>query len=100
AVQNTPVGSTDAVGTVLGAVWGVIGGVFGAVTILILTFYLLVDSSSLVTGFVRLFPRPHRRRVRDACSRVTSKVSAWLGGQMLLGGIIGSTAATGLVGAR
>jgi len=35
AVQKTPVGSSDAVGTIVGAVWGVIGGVFGAVTILI-----------------------------------------------------------------
>ena len=96
AVQKTPVGGSDAVGTVLGAIWGVIGGIFGAVTILILTFYLLVDSDPLVTGFVRLFPRARRPRVRDACSRVTTKVSAWLGGQILLGAIIGTTAALGL----
>jgi len=96
AVQKTPVGGSDAVQTVLGAIWGFIGGIFGAVTILILTFYLLVDSDTIVTGFVRLFPRPHRARVRDACSRVTSKVSAWLGGQLLLGAIIGTTAAIGL----
>jgi predicted PurR-regulated permease PerM len=96
AVQKTPVGGSDAVPTVLGAVWGVIGGIFGAFTILILTFYLLVDSGPIVSGFVRLFPRPQRARVRDACSRVTSKVSAWLGGQLLLGAIIGTTAAIGL----
>jgi len=63
---------------------------------LVLTFYLLVDSSGLVTVFVRLFPREKRGQVQDACRRVTNKVSAWLGGQLLLGGIIGGTAALGL----
>jgi predicted PurR-regulated permease PerM len=43
-----------------------------------------------------LFPRGKRRRVDDACRRVTTKVSAWLGGQLLLGGIIGASAALGL----
>jgi predicted PurR-regulated permease PerM len=96
AVQKTPVGGSDAVGTFLGAIWGVIGGIFGVFTILILTFYLLVDADQIVTAFVRLFPRVRRPRVQDACRRVTTKVSAWLGGQLLLGLIIGSTAAIGL----
>lgn len=96
AVQQTPVPGSDAVGTVLGAIWGVIGGVFGLVTILIVAFYLLVDSESIVRTFVRLFPRSERARVLDACRRVATKVSAWLAGQLLLAGIIGTTAALGL----
>src|SRR5262249_41448653 len=44
----------------------------------------------------RLFPAERRPRVDDACRRVSSKVSAWLRGQILLGGIIGATAALGL----
>ena len=96
AVQQTPVPGSDAVGTVLGAIWGVIGGVFGLVTILIVAFYLLVDSESIVRTFVRLFPRSERERVLDACRRVATKVSAWLAGQLLLAGIIGTTAALGL----
>jgi predicted PurR-regulated permease PerM len=96
AVQNTPVGGSDAVGTVVNAVWSLVGGIFGIVTILILTFYLLVDGDDIVKTFVRLFPRGERLRVEDACRRVTNKVSAWLGGQMLLAAIIGTTAAIGL----
>jgi predicted PurR-regulated permease PerM len=96
AVQQTPVPGSDAVSTVLGAIWGVIGGVFGLLTILIVAFYLLVDSESIVRTFVRLFPRPERRRVIDACHRIVTKVSAWLAGQVLLAGIIGTTAALGL----
>ena len=96
AVQKTPVGGSDAVGALIGAVWGVVGGIFGFITILILTFYILVDAETIVNSFVRLFPRTRRPRVEDACRKVTNKVSAWLGGQLLLAAIIGSTAAVGL----
>jgi predicted PurR-regulated permease PerM len=96
AVQQTPVGGSDAVGTVVSAVWGLIGGIFGVITILILTFYILVDFDPLKRFFVRLFPRETRGRAHDATTRVTEKVSAWLGGQLLLAVIIGSSAAVGL----
>jgi predicted PurR-regulated permease PerM len=96
AVEQSPVAGTDAVGTVLGAVWGVVGGLFGFITILILAFYFLVDSRNIVRTFLRLFPYNDRPRVEDACHRVVTKVSAWLGGQLLLGLIIGTTAAIGL----
>ena len=96
AVEKAPVGSGDAVGTVFGALWGFVGGVAGLVTILILAFYFLVDADNIVNTFVRLFPRGNRRQVGEACRRVTTKVSAWLGGQLLLGGIIGASAALGL----
>jgi predicted PurR-regulated permease PerM len=95
-IRQSPVGGSDAVSTVVSAVSGLIGGIFGAVTILILSFYMLTDSRQIVHAFVRLFPRNERPRVEDACHRVTTKVSAWLGGQLLLAGIIGVTAAIGL----
>jgi predicted PurR-regulated permease PerM len=45
AVQNAPTGSgSNAVGTVLVAISNVIGGIFGLITILILTFYLLLEA--------------------------------------------------------
>lgn len=93
AIEQAPVGSTDAVGALVAAVWGFIGGIFGLVAILILAFYLLVDAENLVRLFVRLFPRTERPRVEAACRRVSGKVSAWLGGQLLLAGIIGGSAA-------
>jgi predicted PurR-regulated permease PerM len=96
AVEQTAGGSTDAVGTVVRTIWGFVGGVFGLLTILILAFYFLVDSASLVRTFVRMFPRSARRRVEDACLQIATKVSAWLGGQLLLAAIIGTTAALGL----
>jgi predicted PurR-regulated permease PerM len=95
--QGAPaVGGSDAVGAVMGAVSGLVGGIFGFITILILAFYFLVDSDNLVRTFVRLFPRDERPRVEEACVRISTKVSAWLGGQLLLAGIIGGTAAVAL----
>jgi predicted PurR-regulated permease PerM len=89
-------GSGEAVGTVLGAVVGVMGGLFGLLTILILTCYLLVEADSLSASLQRLFPRQNRARVAAASRDITVKVSAWLGGQLLLGGIIGGSSAIGL----
>jgi predicted PurR-regulated permease PerM len=97
AVARAPVsGGGEAVGTVLGAVIGVAGGVIGLVTLLILTFYILVDADALLDGMLRLFAPRERARVAAASRDVTLKVSAWLGGQLLLGGIIGLTSVVGL----
>jgi len=98
AVQQTASssGAQDTVGIIVGAIWGFVGGVFGVVTILVLAFYLLVDGDGLVRQFVRLFALANRARVEDACRRITNKLSAWLGGQLLLGTVIGTTAALGL----
>lgn len=95
-LQQAPASGGDAVTTVLSALWGIVGGVFGFVTILLLTFYMLVDAQRIYSLFVRLFPRQQRKRVAEVSERVTGKVSAWLGGQVLLGFIIGVTSGIGL----
>jgi predicted PurR-regulated permease PerM len=98
AVERAPEAAGDAtvVSTLLGAVRGVLGGIVGFLTILIVTFYLLVDSWNLHRMFLRLFPADRRGRIDAATRAITVKVSAWLGGQLLLGGIIGVTSAVGL----
>jgi predicted PurR-regulated permease PerM len=100
ALQKAPSGvlssGGDAVATVIGAVMGLAGGVFGLLTILILTFYMLVESDTIFRRFVRLFPVEQRLRVATVSSDISMKVSAWLGGQVLLGAIIGVTATVGL----
>ena len=89
-------GGGEAVGTVLGAIVGVLGGLFGLLTILILTFYILVEADRLRDTMLALFPSSARRRVATASRDITVKVSAWLGGQLALGAIIGTTSALGL----
>jgi predicted PurR-regulated permease PerM len=88
AFQNAP-GTGDAVGTLAGAV-------FGFITILILTFYFLIEAATLRTAFLRLFPKQQRPRIEKAIRVATVKISAWLNGQLFLATIIGVTAAIGL----
>ena len=96
AVERAPGGGGDAVGRVARAAASLAGGIFGVVTILILTFYMLVDSWSWRQYALRLFPQQHRVRADAASRQVMEKVSAWLGGQLLLAGTIGATSAIGL----
>lgn len=94
-LQHAPSGSGDAVSVVIATLWGFVGGIFGVVSILLLTFYLLVEAQDVFNLFVRLFPRRDRRRVSEISAMVAVKISAWLGGQMLLGLIIGTMSAAG-----
>jgi predicted PurR-regulated permease PerM len=97
AVQQAPTGEAGNVATtIFGYVRNVVGGLFGVITILLLTFYMLVESRELMSFFVRLFPVRQRRRVATISNDVTEKVSAWLGGQLLLSLIIGVTSAIAL----
>jgi predicted PurR-regulated permease PerM len=98
AVERAPgaAGNTNVVSTVFDAIRGVLGGIVGFVTILILTFYFLVDSRNLQRSFLRLFPLRRRPQIDAITRTITVRVSAWLGGQALLGGIIGVTSGIGL----
>ena len=87
----------EAVGTVFGAVVGVLGGVFGFLTILIVTFYFLVEAEPAARrDAAPLSAEKAGPRVAAASREIVGKVSAWLGGQLMLGAIIGITSAIGL----
>jgi predicted PurR-regulated permease PerM len=97
AVQQAPTaGAGNIAVTIFLYLRNVVGGLFGVVTILLLTFYMLVESREIFSFFVRLFPLRHRARVAGVSDAVTQKVSAWLGGQLLLSLIIGMTSTIGL----
>jgi len=96
AVEIAPGTGGDAVNKVASALANVAGGIFGVVTILILSFYILVDEKNLRESALRLLPRERRERADAAARDVTVKVSAWLGGQLLLSLVIGVTTAIGL----
>jgi predicted PurR-regulated permease PerM len=97
AVQNAPSGTGgNAVGTVLIAISSLIGGVFGLITILILTFYLLIEAGSMFEYLVRFVPHGRRGDVATAARTGVSKVSAWLRAQFILAGVMGIFSAIGL----
>ena len=97
AVQNAPAGSGgSAVSTVLLAIWGVAGGLFGVITVLILSFYLLIEAGPLFKYVTRLIPEPSRAHFTTASREAVFKVSAWLRAQLILAGVMGTFAAVGL----
>jgi predicted PurR-regulated permease PerM len=97
AVQNAPSGTGgNAVGTVLVAISSVIGGMFGLVTILILTFYLLIEAGAMFDYLIRFVPAGRRSDVGGAARQAVRKVSAWLRAQFVLAGVMGTFAAVGL----
>jgi predicted PurR-regulated permease PerM len=97
AVQNAPAGTGgNAVNAVLVAIWGVMGGVFGLITIVILSFYLLIEADALVQYGTRFVPSSQRRHWVAAAANAVRKVSAWLRAQLTLAGVMGTCAAIGL----
>ena len=66
------------------------------ITVLLLPYYLLLEAASLQKGFLHLFDPDSRPRVARISREVTTKAGAWLSGQLLLGGVIGTTATIGL----
>src|SRR5581483_11456877 len=90
----------DLVGTLQATLGQFVGGLFGAVVIVFLTFYLLVESQTLFEEALRFCPAERREEVRAASVEVTRKVSGWLAGHLILGGIMGGTTALvlGLMG--
>jgi predicted PurR-regulated permease PerM len=96
AVSNAPAGSgSNAVGTVLVALSSVGRGIFALITIVILSFYLLLEAES-IAYLVRFVPAARRAEVATAARAAVTKVSAWLGAQFVLAGVMGTFAAIGL----
>src|SRR5262245_36560129 len=85
----------NVVGVVIAALGGFLGAIFAFVSILLFTFYFLIESEDILHLFVRLFPGGRREKVADVISKAAEKISAWLGGQLLLGLIIGTMSAIG-----
>ena len=81
---------------VAGAVLGLAGGMVGILTILVLSLYILIEADNLRTSMLRLFPAEQRPRVAAVSREAMVKVSAWLGGQILLASVIATTSAIGL----
>jgi len=97
AVQNAPSGSSaNAVGTVLVALSTFAGGIFAIITILILSFYLLIEAHTMFEYLMRFVPASRRVDVATAAREAVAKVSAWLRAQFVLAGVMGVFAAVGL----
>jgi predicted PurR-regulated permease PerM len=96
-VQNAPAGSGgNAVAAVFAALARVGGGLFGFVTMVVLSFYFLIEGASLLRYFTGFFPTRQREHLVSAAAASVVKVSAWMRGQLVLASFMALAAATGL----
>lgn len=86
---------TDYIGAATGVAFRVFGGIVSAVTVLILSIYMLLEGPVIKRGFLDLFPRKHHGQLEKVLKHVGLKFGGWLRGQLLLGGIIGVAAGLG-----
>ena len=97
AVTNAPPGANgNPVGTVLIAISSVVGGVFGVVTVVILSFYLLIGAQTMFEYLIRFVPANQRGDAAAAARQAVVKVSAWVQAQLVLAGTMGLFATAGL----
>lgn len=68
---------------------GFVSGIVSIITILVVSFYLLLDTASVKKFLVSIFPVAQKEWIIEAGKKITTKMGAWLGGQFLLGMIIG-----------
>jgi predicted PurR-regulated permease PerM len=82
-------------GAATGVAFRVFGGIVSAISVLVLSIYMLVEGPVIKQGFLELFPQRHRRRVSDVLQRIALKFGGWLRGQLFLGLVIGVAAGLG-----
>ena len=95
AEESTQAAAKSAVGTVATAVGTVAKAIFAFITIVILAFYMLIEGPTLF-GLCAAVPRSRRSEVVLAGHEISSKVSAWMIGQLILASAIGTSSAIGL----
>jgi predicted PurR-regulated permease PerM len=70
------------------AVFGVLGTLFSALTVVVLTFYLLNYKEDLSQSFQNFIPPQHREKVMATVSEAGQRMGGWLRGQLILGGVV------------
>jgi predicted PurR-regulated permease PerM len=80
---------TQYAGAATGVAFRVFGGLVSAISVLILSVYMLFEGPAMRRGFLELFVPRHRRRAEAILDSIALKFGGWLRGQLFLGLIIG-----------
>lgn len=73
-----------------------LGAVGAVISVLVFTFYMLLDSAKIKRGFVGLFPPGERARVTLVIDRIGAKFGGWLRAQLVLSLSVAVPVAIGL----
>ena len=82
-------------GTAAGVAFRFLGGLVSILTLLFMTFYMLLEGPQIKSEFLTLFPRERRARVEEVLHHIGLKFGGWVRGQLLLGLIIGVVVGVG-----
>ncbi len=94
-VQVSQLGSQAA-----GVAFRFLGGIAATITVLVFTFYMLLEGAAIKRGFVVLFPPSERARVATVLDRIGVKFGGWLRAQLLLSFSVAVPVAIGLAALR
>lgn len=67
----------------------VFGGIFAIITIIVVSFYLVLDHQKIKNNIASSFSKASQRRVISILTKIDEKLGAWLRGQILLSLSIG-----------
>jgi len=68
---------------------GLVSGLFLFITIIVLSFYLLLDKEAITKAVYNFLPEEKQRNATEILSKISAKMSQWLGGHLLLMLVIG-----------
>lgn len=80
---------TAAVGPLVSVTVGVVGSVYATITILLLTFFLLLDGERFVVAILRLVAPAQRPRLRRILEQSSGAVSGYISGNLTISLIAG-----------
>jgi len=83
-------------GDVLKVTLGFFSNAFSVVTVLVLTFYFLLDYPNLKEKFLALYTRDSGKRVANLVEDIEFKIGSWVRGQIFLMFIVGLASFVGL----
>lgn len=74
----------------------VFGGVFSTLTIIVVSFYLLLDHDRIKKYLINLFPLQNQKEILLTMSQIEEKLGGWFRGQIILSLFIGTITWIGL----
>ncbi len=86
---------------IVGATIALFGGIVSALTVVVLTFYLLIEEKTIRKSLLNIVPLKNKARIADMSHRIGIKIGLWLRGQFSLMVLVGLmiTLATQVIGA-
>jgi len=80
---------TDFAGNAIGAIFSIFNGIFNTLLVLIITFFMVVDSKSTSNFFHSLFPARYSEYISIKSKQISERIGEWIRGQILLAVIMG-----------